>query len=99
MEEKSERAAIEDAFGALSPTAFAVWMRLLVEENAQIARGGVGHLARRIGVHERNLSRWLRELSNAGYVHLHSTGRGGYTRVEVTRRAIISRPPSTFVCV
>lgn len=83
---------IKEAYDELSQEAFAVWMRLLVTLDSELARGRA-HLAATLGYSEGRSNAILRELRHKCYIKFVKAARIGQpTTIQIQRRALISGP-------
>lgn len=84
--------SIPDAYAHLSHEAFAVWVRLMVASDEQLAAGR-HRVAEMLDYSECRSNAVLRELKHKRYVRLVKSGEiGKPTRVELIKFALISGP-------
>lgn len=94
LERKGEGhpATIADAYNELSQEAFAVWMRLLVARDSELAKGR-GPVADMLGYSEGRSNAILRELKHKEYIEFVKSDRiGEPTLIRILRRALVSGP-------
>ena len=85
-----DAATIIEAYEELTPTAFAVWIRLMASEPNQLI--GVSKIAKMINFSVTQTRAWLRELKFKGYIKISSTNPGAPSIVTLWRKAKLSGP-------
>lgn len=84
----SRPTSVADAWGVLSPRAFAVWIRLHTLPVDLLEQGGAA-VARELAYPERSFNRVLHELRARGFIHLFRTAGGGRLHVLLARNAML----------
>jgi hypothetical protein len=85
---ESEGYAIDHAWRDLSRNAFAVWIRLMLEPRRSLSLG-IKPLARRLAVDHKQLSSYLKELRNKGYLRIIKGAHPSPASIVIVRRAML----------
>jgi hypothetical protein len=84
----------EEAYGELSRSAFAVWIRLMTLTGDQL-REGIGSVSRRLGYSPKGGRAVLSELELAGYVGF--VNEGTRQHVVLLRKAMVELRGTSFI--